>query len=59
MDLVNNFLTVIFGVGTLGLFAYMNIKGHINRKRAEQLLNWEWSRMKYRCLCDMRKVYNE
>jgi hypothetical protein len=59
MDLVNNSLTVIIGISSLGGFVYMQIKGHIDRKRAKRIIDREWSKFKYRSLCDMRKVYNE
>ena len=59
MDLVNNSLTVIIGVGSLGGFVFMQIKGHRDSKKIRRITDQAFSRMKYRCLCDMRKVYNE
>jgi hypothetical protein len=59
MDLVNNSLTVIIGISSLGGFVYMQIKRRIETKRVKRITDQEFSKMKYRCLCDMRKVYNE
>jgi hypothetical protein len=57
-DLVYNVLTVIVGIGGLGGFVFMQIKGRIEAKRQRRITDQAFSRMKYRCLCDMRKVYD-
>ena len=58
-DLVYNVLTVIIAVSSLGGFVFRQIKERRDTKKMRRITDQAFSRMKYRCLCDMRKVYNE